>query len=222
MSHTFDSGLAAPMRTLIANAAVAKLLPLKLATLGGAANGFLEDVFVIGFAVEKGDSHAIDMLWDATGGRSPVVVIAPSSLRKTGASGIGHTVGDLDVDVMIVSTHRRSVTEGRATTDAISTADDSADPGIFATLELVWAFLFDVDLGLGGKIAQLKFDREYELDTHEAVTIWKQEWKIQVERNVNLARGITQKFLTAHTTLKQSAPTDEPAAKRIIEDTTVG
>jgi hypothetical protein len=64
-----------------------------------------------------------------------------------------------------VSTHRRDLTEGRATMDAIATADDSADPGIFATVELAWALLYDADLGLGGHFAQLKLASEGELST---------------------------------------------------------
>jgi hypothetical protein len=43
-----------------------------------------------------------------------------------------------------------------------------------------------------------------------------------VQRDANMYRGLTQKFTNAHTTLRQAAPSDEPANKHIVEDTTVG
>jgi hypothetical protein len=221
VSHVLDSGLADAQRTLIANAIATKLAPLKLQTLGGSSTGFLEAIEIVSFAIDgKHDDHGIDMLLELLKDRMPAVAIAPIGLRNKPAGGIGKGLAELDVDVYFVSAHRRELVEGRATMDPAAIANDARDPGIFVTVELVWALLQDQDLGLGTGIQQLKLQHETELLTSRQETVWKQEWKIAVARDVNLYRGLTEKFTTAHTTLKPTG--DEPAAKHMVEDTPIG
>lgn len=223
MSHTFDSQLTNALRTLLANAIKTKLTPLMRQPQGGGADGFLEAVEVIAFGVANElDAHKLDMLWDMFKGRAPAIAIFPGGMKPKQAGGPGKSRGPITVELYFVTNHRRDATEGRATMDAIATADDTADPGIFATLELAWARLYDADLGLGSHFAQLKLEDEDEIDTNLEYTVWKQVYSIDVTRDANMYRGLSQKFTNAHTTLKQSQPTDEPTSKRIVEDTTVG
>lgn len=222
MSQTFDSGLADSLRALLANAIKTKLLPLATPKAGG-SSGFLEAIEVIAFGiVNENDAHKLDMLWDRFQGSTPAIAIFPGAMKPKQAGGPGKSRGPLVVDLYYVTSHRRDPTDGRATMDAIAAGDNTADPGIFATLELAWARLYDADLGLGQHFAQLKLEDEDEIDTNAEYTVWKQVWSIDVSRDANMYRGLTQKFTNAHTTLKQSQPTDEPASKRIVEDTVVG
>lgn len=216
MSHTFDSGLTDAMRTLLANKIVEKLTPLLAPGLGGAADGFIEVLAIIPFGIDsKHDVHELDLLWEMVGNRSPAVAIFPGTLRPRHHGGIGNSHGDLNVELYFVSTHRRNLVEGRLTMDAIATADDTADPGIFATVELVWARLQDLQLGLGTKFGPLVIETEGQLSTDMERTIWKQEWRVQQQRDANMYRGLSQKFLEARTSLRQSAPSDEPISARV-------
>lgn len=218
MSHTFDTGLPNALRTILGNAIKTKLTPL-LTTSGG----FVEAVEVIAFGIQSAhDGHKLDLLWDSFKGRTPAIAIFPGAMKPKSTGGVGKSRGPITVDLYYVTTHRRDTTEGRATMDAIATADDTADPGIFATLELAWARLSDVELGAGALFGQLKLEDEDEIDTNLEYTVWKQTWSIDASRDANMYRGLTQKFTNARTTLKQSQPTDEPASKRIVENTIIG
>lgn len=220
MPHTFDTGHTSPQRKLIVQKMIDALTPLKLQSLGGSAIGFLEAVIPISYRVDRSDEDfAIGQLMLDLGGKSPAVAIAPLDLRAKQAGGPGRAVGELEIEVYIVSSHMRELTEGRASTDAIATADITGDPGIWAILELVWMYLFDIKMGTA-TVHELKLEREAEIVTDEKVTIWKQEWAIQVGRDVNLYRGLAQMFTNAKTTLN---PTDDqPDTQNIKVDTTVG
>lgn len=223
MSHAFDSNLTDALRTLLANAVKAKLTPLLVQGKGGEAGGFLEAIEVIGFGIAGAhDGHKLDMLWDRFQGNTPAVAIFPGALKPKQAGGPGKSRGPISLELYYVTTHRRDATDGRATMDAIAAGDDSADPGVFAMIELCWARLFDASLGLGGQFSELKLEDEDEIETTLEYTVWKQVYSVDVSRDANMYRGLTQKLTTLHTTLKQSQPTDEPVGKRIVEDTTVG
>lgn len=221
MTHVFDSGMADAQRTLIAQAITTKLQPLLLSTLGGAANGFLEAISTIAFTIDgKHDDYGIGLLESQLQGKSPAVVISPGSMVLTQAGGPGKSRGDLAIDIYIVSAHGRDVTDGRATGDAAAAISDAADPGIFAIVELVWALLFDCDLGIGSHVQQLKLHREDELITDDQLSIWKQEWRVSVTRDANMYRGITQLLLGINTTVAQSGLDPDPVPVLANTDTT--
>lgn len=220
MSHTFDSALPAPQRTIVAQAIVNALAPLLLPTLGGDADGFLEGLFITSIPIDsKHDLDEIDLLVEAIGAKSPCVAINPRDLKPTQTGGPGCARGDLTVDLYFYSTHLRSTTEGRATSDALSIASDAADPGVWAIVELVWARLFDARLGAGTWLRELKMTAEEELLTDGGKTLWKQAWSVQMTRNANMYRGITQLLERLHTTLQLRDA--ENTAATIVEDTDV-
>lgn len=223
MSHTYDSALLAPQRTLIANAMITMLRPLTIPGLGlgGAADGFLEAVISTATGIDsKQDEDEIDLLWSELGARSPAVAICPRDLKVDPTGGPGQGQGELSIDVYFVTGHERGVTEGRAEGDAIAAASDAADPGMWALLELVWARLYDQKpVGLGTWARELKLVREFEVITAENFTLWKQEWRMKITRNANMYRGLLQKVTDFKTTLEPVG--DEPAAKHMKLDSDV-
>lgn len=220
MPRTYDTGHAAPQRKLIADKIIEKLTPLLVPGAGGAVDGFLEALIPIGYRVDRSEEDlAVDMLWDDIGRKSPAVAVAPLDLRSTQAGGPGRAQGELEIEIYVVSSHRRGTTEGRMSGDAIAAGDNTADPGIWAILELVWSRLFDIKMGIA-TVHELKLEREAEVITDPTKTIWKMQWSIVVGRDANLYRGLTQKFTNARTTLN---PTDDqPNAQNIKVNTTVG
>lgn len=221
MPHTFDTGHTSPQRKLIVDKMIAALSPLLVPTLpGGSAIGFLEAIIPISYRVDRtDDDYAIDVLLRDLAGRSPAVAIAPLDLVSKQAGGPGRAIAELEIEVYVVSSHERDLTEGRAASDAIAAADITADPGIWAVLELVWMYLFDIKMGIA-TVHELKLEREAEIICNETLTIWKMEWSIQVGRDANLYRGLSQLFTNAKTTLD---PTDDqPDTQNIKVDTTVG
>lgn len=220
MSRTFDSGLAAPQRSLIQAAIIQKLAPLKLQTLGGTdPKGFCQAIIPTSWRVRRELEGSVDLLWRVCNGRAPAICVAPLDLHPDQAGGPGRSVGELEIDLYFVSNHKRSLVEGRATADAIAAAADTADPGLYAMMELAWMYLFDVDLAIP-TVHELKLHGEFEVDTVEKYTIWRQEWRALLGRDADMYRGITQKFTNAVTELD---PTDDqPPALDIKLNTTVG
>ncbi len=220
MPRTYDTGHTSPQRKLIVDKIIEALAPLKLPGLGGASNGFLEALIPIGYRVDRSDDDfAIDLLWRDVGQKSPAIAVAPLDLLSTQAGGPGRARAELEVEIYIVSAHRRDVTEGRMSGDAISAADDTADPGIWAILELVWMYLFDIKMNLS-TVHELKLEREAPLIMDEKKAIWRQQWSIVVGRDANVYRGLSQLFTNARTELN---PTDDqPDAQNIHVNTTVG
>lgn len=219
MSHVFDSGLSDAQRSLIAAAITTKLRPLLLSTLGGAANGFLELIATVGFTIDgKHDDYGLDLLMEQISAKAPSIAISPGAMVLAQAGGPGKSRGDLTIDLYFVSTHNRDLTEGRITSDAATAIADTADPGIFATVELAWALLFDVDLGVD-HVQQLKLHREEELISDAQKTIWKQEWRVSVTRDANMYRGLVQQLLGINTTLVQTGLDPDPIPVFVNTDT---
>lgn len=220
MPRTFDTGHASPQRKLIADKIVEALTPFLKPGLGGAADGFLEALIAIGYRVDRSDEdYAIDLLWKDLRGRSPAIAVAPLDLRVTQAGGPGRAQGELEIEIYVCSSHRRDTTEGRMSGDAIAAGDDTADPGIWAVLELVWSRLFDIKMGIA-TVHELKLEREAEIINDADKAIWKMQWSVVVGRDANLYRGLTQLFTNVKTELN---PTDDqPDAQNINVDTTVG
>lgn len=220
MSRTFDTGLTSPQRTLLVNAIISKLQPMKLQSLGGTdPKGFLEQIVPISWRVREQDDWTIDLLWQRLNGRTPSIAVAALDLHCEQAGGPARGVGELEVQLYFLWNHPRDLTEGRMTSDAIAAADDTADPGMYAALELAWMYLFDVDLGVKS-VHELKLRHEAEVITNEKGTIWRQEWRVLVGRDANLYRGITQKFTNAVTELDPTG--DQPQQLDMKVNTTVG
>jgi hypothetical protein len=219
MSRTYDTGLTSPQRTLIQNKIIELLQPLKLLTLGGTdAKGVCQAIVPLAFRVRAEDIDTISLLETKLGSKSPAIAVAVLDLDGEQAGGVGRATAELAVELYFLTSHRRDVTEGRATGDAISTADDTADPGIYALLELAWMYLFDSPLGIP-TVHEMKLRHEREVITTERQTLWRQTWHVMVGRDKNMYRGLVQQLTRAVTTLN---PTDDtPPSKNIIVDKTI-
>lgn len=215
MSWVYDSGLSAPVRTLIRNAVVTKLAPLTRA--GG---GWLETVIPIGYTVKgPSDEAGIDQLYSDLNGRTTAIAVSTAKSVHDLNGTPDRAKARLQIDLYLLSSHRRGLTEGRTAPDVASAGSNARDPGLDAALELAWMFLQDVDLGLGPQVRGLRMLEEEELAFDNEKTIWQQSWQVWVERDVNKLRASVQKLVQLHSTLKPVG--DEPVSKHIVEDTNV-
>jgi len=211
-ARTYDSGLAGPIRTLVRNAVVAKLAPL-----GVAHSGFLEAIVPIGFEVRGHDDHSIDLLWNELNGKIPAVGVAALGMAFHASGAPDRSRAELAVEVYVVSSHRRGVTEGRTSSDAAA-ADLTQDPGIDVTLELIWQLLFNADLGIGARANPMKLTREVEIIADNDRTIWAQHWECLVTRDVNKNRDVTQLLTQMVSTLSQSRLDPDPVPLIVESD----
>jgi hypothetical protein len=211
-ARTYDSGLVAPIRTVVRQAVIEKLQPLLIAN-----GGFLEAIDGIGYAVTAHDLDSLDLLMADLIGRSPAIAVEVGDmvLSPAGAPGTGR--GTLEVNLYVVTTHLRGASDGRVEADVAGTTVPSADPGIDVALECAWQLLESVNLGRGTKIKEPHLQRETELITDQQVTIWHQVWHVGVSRDVNLHRDVTQLLTSFRSTLRTSTA---PAGPTIVEITT--
>jgi hypothetical protein len=96
------------------------------------------------------DDSTIDLLWHALGGRSPAIAVAARDLQDEPPAAPARGRGELEVELYFLSTppprpdrrprDRRRDRRRRAT---------SADPGMYAMLELAWGCCSTVRLGIG-------------------------------------------------------------------------
>lgn len=214
MTIPFDTGLLRSQREVVQDKIIELLEPFRVGAPGG--GGFLEAIEPISFRVTD-DDYEIDMLDDAVGKRSPAIAIAALDLASHRAGGPGNGLDSLEIQIYVISRHRRGRTDGRARLDPIALTNAGADPGVFAILELVWSRLYDVDLKIP-TLHELTRVKEQPLHTAEEQSIWSQEWSLTLTSDADLQRGITQKFTNAATKLKLP----EDPGGRINANTTVG
>jgi hypothetical protein len=211
VSRTYDSGLAAPIRTLVRDNVVRLLAPL-----GVPAGGFLEAIIPIGFDVDRTDEAAIDLLWQELRGKAPAIAVAVLGGVYEPAGAPTRWRETLTIDVYVLSSHRRGTTEGRIEGDNIAAADLAADPGIDVCLELAWQLLCNADLGIGPHAPPLVPHRQDPLVAEDDKTIWRQTYSCKVTRDVNPNRNVTQLITKLMTTLKPVS--DEPTTLHMVEE----
>lgn len=196
MTWTFDSTLTGPIRTLIRNAVIARLAPLQ------APIGYLEATIPLGFQVRDHQEDTLDLLYAELGGRTPAIAVAILDQDGESAGAIYRGRGTYDVELYVVSSHRRGLTEGRTMADAAAAASNTRDPGIDTTLELVWMLLEQQDLGLGTQVQVPRFKREHLIIASDELTVWRQHYAVIATRDVNPNRDLTQMVVEFVSTLK--------------------
>lgn len=202
----FDSGLAAPLRTVIRNAVIGQLAPLTRA--GG---GWI-DVLPIGFTIKgASDDLGIENLLTELNGRTPAIAVAIGKLTGDDNGSPTSSRGRLVFELYFVSGHRRGLTEGRIASDAAAIASRAADPGLDAALELAWMMLFGADLGVGALVSAPTFLEEDEIvaSNELGLTIWAQTWRVLVTRDAQPLRNAVQKLTGISASLRT---TSTPAA----------
>lgn len=192
MAHAFDTGLAAPQRTLVVQGAVAALAGLKKT-----AGLYLEAVEQFGGVIRSyADEEGIAELEQLLQGRAPAIAISLGDRTPGGAGVGGHKHFDeLELLVYFYTRHPRNIQAGRQTQDAISVAANTADPGLHVIFEHVEELL--VGSRIGGStptIKQCRLTREVEVRTRNGFTLWCQHYAIGVDRQIKEFRSITQKL----------------------------
>jgi hypothetical protein len=211
---TFDSGLGAPIRTLVRNAVLNLLSGLV------APAGFFEALIPIGFYIEgPNDDHGIDLLMNELRGKANGVAVACGEMALSPAGGPERSRGEIDIEIYVYSTHRTGMTIGRTSGDAAAGASVAADQGLDAATELVWQALFNTPLGIGKHVQTPIQRRERQIIANNEMTIWHQQWQVTVTRDVNHQRAVVQKVVDAKTTQHLQGTEASP---NIVEITTVG
>lgn len=198
MPHTFDTGLAKPLRTLIVQGAVTVLANLKK------TNGlYLHAVEEFGGVIRSyADEEGIAELEHLLQGRAPAVAISLAD-RTGGAAGVGghKHLDEIELLVYFYTRHPRGLEAGRQVTDAIGAAANTADPGLHVIFEHVEELLVGSRLGNTPQIKQLRFTREVEVRTRNGFTLWCQHYAVSVDRQLNEWRGVTQYLTHIRSTL---------------------
>lgn len=187
MAHAFDTGLALPQRTVIRRGAVTLLSGLKRPA------GYLAAVIPWGSVVRSyTDEVGVQELVDSMV-KTPSIAIAlgdGASVR----SGIGgfQSSKTIDLLVYVASGHQRNRLDGRTEIDVAATGNDHADPGLDIIMEHVAELLIGQRCGAHASIKQIVPDREEELFTSPALSIWLMTFKVEVKVIINEFRGVTQ------------------------------
>lgn len=187
MAQTFDTGAARAQRTLIRNAVITRL-----AWKHRSVGGYLTAIKALpGFIEGRGDEAGLAALANSLLGKAPALAVALGRKTYEAADLEAFTQrGELELRVYALSEHSKDLVVGRLAADAISDADDTADPGIETILEHVEEALLGQELGIDGT-SELRATDEDELATFDNLSIWVQTYRLQVERRINPNRGAT-------------------------------
>lgn len=211
MAHSFDNGLHVPQRTRIRRGAVTLLSGLKRS-----AGGYLVDVIPYGGVVRTyTDTEGVQQIV-ATLSRAPSIAVAVGD-RASLVAGIGgyQERGEIDLLIYFSNNNARSEQRWRQEIDSAGLASDTADPGLDVILDHAKELLIgQLVAGSAKDIKQIRPEREEELVTAEAVTIWLQTYKVTTHVQISEFRTVTQLL----TSLRMRAATNPlettpPAAK---------
>jgi hypothetical protein len=185
-----DTGEALSQREQIQDAIIRKLTVLKDA-------GLIKCILPIAWRIHNEDS------WNQTheeiNSRYPAITVCPLDLDDAKEGGTGRAAGLMDVQIVCVSRHARNTVEGRIRSDAAGLA--GGDPGVWSILQLIKVRLFDADLEVEG-VHELVPHSEGEVASSSDYSAWGQIWHVQVETNVDWARGILTKLELVATRLR--------------------
>lgn len=202
--RTFDSGLSAPIRTLVRNDVIAKLGPM-LRSAGAFAQAIVPYPFAMKYLGQ--DDYEIDLLLDIVGNMNPVYAVGVGDMPGKRAGAAGNNMGTLDVDVYCFTNHMRHLTLGRLEADPVALAVDTADPGIEVMLELARMYLTDTMPGplLGTKAKELRFVGEHHMVTLREATLWCSRYSVEVELTSKTSRTVYEYITELKTTHKIGA-----------------
>lgn len=194
MSLTFDTGLPKPQRTMLVEAIATRLLGQLT---------YLRAVKRIARIVRQavGETHdffGIDLMNNASQGNMPCVLVAlgDAQYHATGTDPIDG-VSELDVQLLVISSHLGGREDGRLSPDAVALAgtDPKADPGIDTMLEHIEERLSGQDLGVAS-IDVIRWKHTGEIDTLQEYSAWEARFTVQLDRNVNPDRAEMRQSLS--------------------------
>jgi len=216
VAHAFDTGLAAPQRTLVLNGVITLLSALKLPT------GYLAAVVPFGAVIRSyTDTDGIKMLYEALSGQTPAIAVTLGNRSsKPAGSGGYHAMCELELLLYFASNNMRDLAKGRLLIDDSGTAANTADPGLHVMMEHAEELVVGQRCGVSDTIKQIRSDRQEELATLDDMTLWIQTYQVTLTRSINEYRGITQllESLRVRTT-QEDGENELPTAA--IKDTTI-
>jgi hypothetical protein len=176
MSHSFDSGLAVPQRTLIRRAAVSLLSLLKR------PNGYLKNVRGIGGIVRSyTDEPDIENLLKECGPSPSIGVQLATRRFETLAIGCKQAKGPITLLLYFVSQHSRE-TIYRHEADSEATADDHKDPGLDIMMEHAVELMHgQYPSATNFTVKQIQIQQEEELVTNPEICIWMQTYELTTQ-----------------------------------------
>lgn len=210
MAHAFDTGLAAPFRTLIQNGSVALLSRLLRPT------GYLANVAKFGAVVRSWtDVDGIALLMEAMTS-FPGIGIAVGDLSSSPAGGAGFIwKEELELLVYFASNHAGSLNMGRQSIDTVAAANNAKDPGLHVMMAHAKELLVGQRCGLATThptVKQIRPDREEELTTRPDLTLWLQTYKVTLSTKIDPNRDLETMLLdfmsTVNTTNDDETETD--------------
>jgi len=189
VAHAFDTGLAAPQRTLILAGVVTLLASLLK------ANGlYLHSVIPWGGVIRSWtDTDGIAMLHESLLGRLPAIAVALGD-RSSKPAGTGgwQFQSELELLLYFASNNARDITLGRQTIDVVGAAANAADPGLHVMLEHAEQLVIGGRCGASATIKGIRPDREEELGTFDDMTLWLQTYQVTLARTIKKDRSVTQ------------------------------
>ncbi len=141
-------------------------------------------------------------------GRSPFVLVAPGGAQFDGQS-ISKTRFErtITIDLYFGSNHMRT-RASRHRKDIVATdKDETADPGIYTTIEDVQSILSGSDLGING-VGPLTPSREDVLLQEKTLTVWRVSYETPTDAHVK-PRDFGDQALTATLFQAEDADVDE-------------
>lgn len=228
MTRTFDSGLEAPIRTMIGEGIRGLLAPLSRAS-GQFARAIQRYPGIIPKHVD--DSYEITVLEDILNGAAPAYAVGIGDLKAKPGGATGSALGTYEIEVYSVTNHMRQLVLGRLEQDAAAIASVAADPGIEVMVELVRMYLFGQHLGtkpaspsapptLYNIASPLYFDGERSVFNGRELSIWASEFHIDVTLESNLHRGADQyitSVLFRHHLGTNPVPVADVASTPVVE-----
>ena len=192
MAHVFDTGLDAPVRTVILNRTVELLAGLMRPA------GYLADVRAYGGVVRSWmDAAGVDMLFEALSGAAPAIAVALGDLSSAPSGAGGFTYKE-EVELLLyhASNNMRDITVGRLMIDPVGLAGNTNDPGLHVAMahakELVIGQYASSAVAPHPAIKMIRPDREEELTTRDDITVWLQTYRITLSTTIRQNRSVVQ------------------------------
>lgn len=141
---------------------------------------------------ETHDGFGLKLVEDASQGNMPCVLVAFGD-AKYSAQGLDpiDSQAELDVQLLVVSSHLGGMETGRLAADTTANADATQDPGLDTMLEHVEERLMGQDLGVPG-IHELRWHHVGEVFTAPEYSVWEVRATALLERHVNPDRAETR------------------------------
>ncbi len=186
--NTFDTQLTKAQRSLVREAVIAKLAPLRI------ANGkYIAAIGALPRPLRGEDDDAgWAMITMATGGASPAILVALGNAKyEPFDTEALEVVSVLEIAIYIVTANKRGLVDGRLASDVVATASALADPGVETALEHIQELLLGQDLGIN-TVYELHLETESEVSTGVDDSAWEQRYSVRMQRAINPDRLITE------------------------------